>query len=197
MIDCDVHCAPDSLETLLAHMDPYWRSYVDDATIADLGPEPVTVHIGTPADERGTRVRYRLRTTTRVNAVSGSSIRRAWFATAEGMVGLRRLSTVEVIASSGAFDVEYYRSQVPALPLDVDPVRHYVETGARDGLEPCEMFDTSYYRRMNPDLRGNLFGHFCEYGWRQLRNPSPQFDVWWYWSKHLDAAEAGTNPLAH
>ena len=45
MIDCDVHCAPDSLETLLEHMDPYWRSYVEDATIALGDPGSYPPHL--------------------------------------------------------------------------------------------------------------------------------------------------------
>ncbi len=37
-IDCDVHVAPASMEVLEPHLDDYWRSYIDDATIriADL-----------------------------------------------------------------------------------------------------------------------------------------------------------------
>jgi predicted TIM-barrel fold metal-dependent hydrolase len=45
VIDCDVHCAPDSLETLLAHMDPYWHSYVEDATIALGDPGSYPPHL--------------------------------------------------------------------------------------------------------------------------------------------------------
>ena len=30
-IDCDVHCAPDSVDAL--RLDDYWRAYIDDATI--------------------------------------------------------------------------------------------------------------------------------------------------------------------
>ncbi|MBN9107464.1 MAG: amidohydrolase [Pseudonocardia sp.] len=33
VVDADVHCAPRSLEDLLAHMDPYWRTYVVEAGI--------------------------------------------------------------------------------------------------------------------------------------------------------------------
>ena len=32
-IDCDLHVAPSSVETLLPYLDEYWRSYIDDATI--------------------------------------------------------------------------------------------------------------------------------------------------------------------
>ena len=31
-IDCDVHCAPESMDVLLPHLGDYWRSYVEDST---------------------------------------------------------------------------------------------------------------------------------------------------------------------
>ena len=42
--------------------------------------------------------------------------------------------------------------------------------------------------------------HFCRRGWRALRNPSLDFDVWWYWAEYLDPtdeSETATNPLVH
>ncbi len=42
--------------------------------------------------------------------------------------------------------------------------------------------------------------HFCRRGWRALRNPSLDFDVWWYWAEYLDPtdeSESATNPLVH
>ncbi len=32
-VDCDLHVAPASVDTLLPYLDEYWRSYIDDATI--------------------------------------------------------------------------------------------------------------------------------------------------------------------
>ena len=42
--------------------------------------------------------------------------------------------------------------------------------------------------------------HFCRRGWRGLRNPSLDFDVWWYWAEYLDPtdeSETAVNPLVH
>ena len=42
--------------------------------------------------------------------------------------------------------------------------------------------------------------HFCRRGWRALRNPSLDFDVWWYWAEYLDPtdeSETATTPLVH
>ena len=49
-IDCDVHCAPESMEVLLPYLDDYWRSYIDDATIrlADLAYPPGAATSGPP-----------------------------------------------------------------------------------------------------------------------------------------------------
>ena len=62
------------------------------------------------------------------------------------------------------------------------------------------LFDAGYYREHNPDVvaKGlDPLRHFCERGWRQLRKPRRDFDVWWYWSCHLDAAQDTINPLVH
>lgn len=121
-----------------------------------------------------------------------------WYSTSEGNVSVRRLTATEVIREAGVFDVEHYRSQTPRLPADVDEIGHYVSAGAAEGLNPSPMFDTSYYRRMNPSVRRqNPLAHYCEVGWRELRNPSPLFDTWWYWYKHLDPSDDSKNPLAH
>ena len=39
--------------------------------------------------------------------------------------------------------------------------------------------------------------HFVRYGWRMLLNPSPEFDLWWYWSTYLDPEAELVNPLVH
>lgn len=33
-IDCDVHCAPESMATLAPYLSPYWRQYIDEAAVA-------------------------------------------------------------------------------------------------------------------------------------------------------------------
>lgn len=62
------------------------------------------------------------------------------------------------------------------------------------------LFDPAYYLEHNPGVAawgGDPLRHFCRYGWRQLRRPNPGFDVWWYWSNHLDPAQEAINPLLH
>ena len=46
-------------------------------------------------------------------------------------------------------------------------------------------------RRVDPLL------HFVEEGWRDLRAPSLEFDLWWYWCSYLDPTAEDVNPLLH
>lgn len=56
------------------------------------------------------------------------------------------------------------------------------------------------YTKANRDVakKGlDPFEHFVDQGWRRLRNPSREFDVWWYWSEYLDPSRDSVNPLLH
>jgi CDP-glycerol glycerophosphotransferase (TagB/SpsB family) len=62
------------------------------------------------------------------------------------------------------------------------------------------LFDAEWYLRNHPGVVGteqDALRDFCEQGWRHLRHPSPDFDVWWYWASHLDPARDAINPLVH
>ncbi|MDM7831753.1 CDP-glycerol glycerophosphotransferase family protein [Cellulomonas edaphi] len=165
--------------------------------LASFGSEVVDVFVGNDDAAGMTRVRRRLAAGVELSSAIAPGWSRRWFTTAEGHVSLRRRTPVEAIVEAGTFDVEYYRSQVPDLPAGVDPVEHYVTTGAAAGLNPSTMFDTEYYRQMNPGIRGNGLAHYSEFGWREFRNPSPAFDTWWYWAKHMGLIDEGVAPLAH
>ncbi|EON24839.1 putative lipopolysaccharide biosynthesis protein [Nocardioides sp. CF8] len=39
--------------------------------------------------------------------------------------------------------------------------------------------------------------HFVDEGWRSLRTPSLRFDLWTYWTEHLDPTDDTVNPLLH
>jgi CDP-glycerol glycerophosphotransferase (TagB/SpsB family) len=79
-------------------------------------------------------------------------------------------------------------SLVPATPLEVEFLR---ESG---------YFDRDYYLAMNPGVaqsRLSPLSHFCGWGWKELRRPSPDFDPWWYWATYLDPGSYAINPLLH
>ena len=61
-------------------------------------------------------------------------------------------------------------------------------------------FDAAYYRAANPDVEQSgldLLDHFMLAGWREGRNPHPQFSVRDYLEANPDVAESGLNPYAH
>ncbi len=49
-----------------------------------------------------------------------------------------------------------------------------------------------YFCRHHEGLR-----HFIRDGWPALRNPSSEFDLWWYWFTYLDPADDQVNPVVH
>ncbi|MXG88065.1 rhamnan synthesis F family protein [Nocardioides flavescens] len=63
--------------------------------------------------------------------------------------------------------------------------------------------DEAGYLAHNPpqaDRGAEPVDHFCRRGWRRQRNPSLDFDVWWYVTEHLDPAddsETAVDPLVH
>lgn len=61
------------------------------------------------------------------------------------------------------------------------------------------MFDESYYRSEYLDLASILdpIRHYCERGWREGRNPSPDFDTAFYLKVSPDIRDAGMNPFLH
>ncbi|HBN54884.1 MAG TPA: hypothetical protein DD456_12925 [Stenotrophomonas sp.] len=62
-----------------------------------------------------------------------------------------------------------------------------------------DWFDAGFYRSQNPDVAtagSAAWHHFRNQGWREFRNPSESFDLWWYCIWHLDA-DPTRDPVAH
>lgn len=60
-------------------------------------------------------------------------------------------------------------------------------------------FDTEYYLKKNRDvMRSGMdpITHFCEYGWKEMRDPSPGFSVEYYLNKY-DDIDVTKNPFVH
>ncbi len=104
-------------------------------------------------------------------------------------------------AASGLFLASYYLSQKPDLEADgADPLWHYLQRGAADGLDPHPLFSTRFYLGRNPDVASsgmNPLVHFVNYGARELRSPHPLFDVRYYVERAPGLDPAVENPLAH
>jgi hypothetical protein len=108
---------------------------------------------------------------------------------------------VEAVEATGLFDRAGYLARYPDVAaIGIDPVVHYLDTGAFEGRSPCEFFDGAYYLEQNPDVGAagiNPLLHFCEFGWRESRHPSADFDIDWYADRYLAGDGGRTNPLVH
>jgi len=61
------------------------------------------------------------------------------------------------------FDVDFYLQQFENSSLPEDPIRHYVESGWKDGLDPHPDFSTQHYLSMNADVRERGVNPYCHY----------------------------------
>ena len=62
------------------------------------------------------------------------------------------------------------------------------------------LFSLFYYLTNNPDVwyqKVDPLSHFCQHGWKQGRNPNPNFHIKAYLSMYKDVARTGVNPLLH
>ena len=92
----------------------------------------------------------------------------------------RLKAEVEAIEESGLFDVNYYLAMYPDIqPPPADPVRHYCESGWREGRNPSDDFDTLGYLQVYSDIRNaglNPFWHYVTAGASESRQATPSFD---------------------
>ncbi|HWM24530.1 MAG TPA: glycoside hydrolase family 99-like domain-containing protein [Chthoniobacterales bacterium] len=99
------------------------------------------------------------------------------------------------------FDAPWYLGQYPDVAAsNVDPLRHYLEWGARERRNPNPVFDTEWYLARNQDVAAgelNPLQHYLDRGAREGRDPSPLFETSWYLANNPDVAASGLNPLHH
>lgn len=78
-----------------------------------------------------------------------------------------------IIKNSGLFDETFYLSHNEDVrTADMDPIRHYVIFGWKEGRDPNPNFDTSYYLQGNPDVvdaKSNPFVHYIRFGRKENR----------------------------
>ena len=122
------------------------------------------------------------------------------------------------------FSVKYYLEKNPDVrDAGINPFWHYIVKGRSEGRSPqpasggakevpgtapedgpLELmrgaFDSKYYLRNNPDVAESgvdPLQHFSEIGWKEKRDPTPQFSVEYYLEANPDVQEAGINPFWH
>jgi capsular polysaccharide biosynthesis protein len=105
------------------------------------------------------------------------------------------------IERSGLFDPAFYEQRSPAVTTaGLDPLTHYLTTGAALGLDPHPLFDTAFYLDCNPDVTAagvNPLWHYLNYGAAENRDPHPLFSIHYYREHNPDVTAAGVEPLTH
>lgn len=76
--------------------------------------------------------------------------------------------TRRLILASGLFDEAWYLEKYPDVrESGMDPLEHYLQNGARRGLDPSPAFSTKKYLLRYPDVRDagmNPLAHYVDYG---------------------------------
>ena len=88
--------------------------------------------------------------------------------TTRSLAPVRDWRAARIIAGSELFDRDWYLTTNPDVAaFGLDPIRHFVEYGAREGRDPSPSFSTSQYFASNPDVAVagmNPLAHFILYG---------------------------------
>ncbi|MEO1491832.1 MAG: glycosyltransferase [Pseudomonadota bacterium] len=61
-------------------------------------------------------------------------------------------------------------------------------------------FDSAFYLRNYPDVAASGMDparHYCQFGWKEGRDPNPDFSTNYYLRMNPDIADAGINPFVH
>lgn len=87
---------------------------------------------------------------------------------------LTQVRMYRVVKCSGLFSREYYlHNNLDVARSCMDPLRHYIRHGWREGRNPGPLFDTNWYLKQNPDVARagiNPLYHYICYGLRNGRN---------------------------
>jgi hypothetical protein len=86
------------------------------------------------------------------------------------------LDDASLLRRSGLFDREWYLERYPDVRArKMDPVRHYLKYGAREGRDPNPAFSTRSYLALYPDVASagvNPLAHYIRHGRREGRGIS-------------------------
>ena len=112
---------------------------------------------------------------------------------------LRRWLDPEYARLQPVFDAAFYLRKYPDVAAaGVDPLRHYLKDGAKEGRQPLPLFLPAHYLRNCSAARqagGNPLLHFLSWHGAACPNPHPLFDCAAYVQAHPEAA--AMNPLVH
>ncbi|MDH3029816.1 hypothetical protein [Methylobacterium fujisawaense] len=100
---------------------------------------------------------------------------------------------------AGVFDEDWYLHTYPDVAdAGVDPISHYLSSGADEGRDPHPLFDTSWYADQNPEVRQtglNALAHYLLVGAAGGKDPHPLFATSWYSEQRPQIHGTSLNPL--
>ena len=122
------------------------------------------------------------------------------------LVGVEHLrfadGTIHLNDGSTLFDTAFYdRTYLDVFHAGVDaraPLQQL--RPARKAAIPNGFFSSSWYLALNSDVRAsgaNPLDHYHSIGWREGRDPAPNFDTALYLKNNPDVAASGVDPLEH
>src|SRR5581483_8995655 len=106
----------------------------------------------------------------------------------------------------------YLRTNSDVADANVNPLLHFLQQGRAQGrssvshetgkalaqLEALGGVDADWYRTTYRLDRGtNAVAHYVERGWKEGKDPNPEFSTAWYLGSNPDVAAAGVNPFVH
>lgn len=106
---------------------------------------------------------------------------------------------IREIRNSGIFSYSYYLNN-SYCEIKMDPLVHYVLSGALLNLNPSFLFDSAWYLNTYTDVkkgRYNPLFHYIRYGADMGYDPHPEFSTKKYLASNPEVNKAGLNPLAH
>jgi len=107
----------------------------------------------------------------------------------------------KILKKSELFDQAYYLKKYPDVrQADIDPIKHYLLHGYKEGRWPNPFFNTQYYLDTYPDVANsgiNPLLHYILHGAYEGRWPNPYFDSGYYLNTYPDVKKARINPLLH
>jgi GT2 family glycosyltransferase len=113
---------------------------------------------------------------------------------------IRIRKEMDAIRDSGLFDANYYLDRNPDVHAKgMDPLRHFVRFGAREGRLPNPWFSIAAYRAacQAQDDPTNPLTHYITHPEHWGARTSDAFDGAFYLARYRDAADAGMPPLQH
>ncbi len=103
------------------------------------------------------------------------------------------------IESSGLFDEGWYRERAAMGRYPFDAICHYLERGAKAGLEPNPLFDSAWVARDGLAFGDdeNIFARYLRANSETHRRPGPLFDTAWYQTVRPDIPYSGLDAFSY